>query len=879
MDRPAYRDVGFEGGRRRIKPNVFARIIRAVLRWRLLVVVLWTVLAVAGATFFRTTASIDMRADGLVRIDPTIADAERALAAAFPGTGEPIVAVVDAGDPRAARQAAAALAQAMSAEPRRFRDVFAPGTGTFFDEFGVLYLDKGRIEDIVRRIEQSAPLYRAIAASPDLGGFGALALQAARAISEGRSPQGLNALFLEAAETVKGRIQNARHDLDWPGLLKYSGSPDNTRWYVLAVPVFQAGEWDPERSSVLAARDLASAVVAKASGPVSVTLTGRPVLRAEPMGAPLQAILLPAVLSALLVMVVLGFGLTRPSLVIANLFSLAFGTMTFAGAVALISPRLDRLSISAMVIYFSSAALATIAMSLRAEQYQKADVANNTALMLAGHRLGSALFAWSLAIPIGCLAAYHSDFVSLINLVHITAVALPLAFLTAMTALPALLSLMWPASALGESHWLDLVADEDAPPAWAKLRQGLTVLLVVTAVLFGPLVAQIKIEIHPPPRTVGKAAQLFAELAGREPALLTAAHVLSPPGRAAGELAARLAKLPQVASVRWIESFLPPEEEQKRAILARLEGVLPHVPEAAPASDEAKLRADLSRLEQSLLDIANNPHSAAELRKAANELRRGLALLDKPDQAWGKTIRDLQDALFVRLPQLFQRVERLSSLPPLSLGRLDPDIVRHYVGPDGSWRIEVAPRDPAAVAGFAEAVSSIAPAATSIAFVEQAMTSVMRNGLGTVIAGMLVALLVAAAVVTRGILASLRIIIPPLLLVLIAGGWLVLTARGLRPEEISLAIVAIAMSSGAGLIAEQWDGDPNAWIEGGASAMARAILLAEILLAAAFATLMLSGWRQFNGFGGMTAGVVVALFAASFVVGSQLRHWTRWLQD
>ena len=61
------------------------------------------------------------------------------------------------------------------------------------------------------------------------------------------------------------------------------------------------------------------------------------------------------------------------------------------------------------------------------------------------------------------------------------------------------------------------------------------------------------------------------------------------------------------------------------------------------------------------------------------------------------------------------------------------------------------------------------------------------------------------------------------------------------------------MSSGAGLIAEQWDGDPDSWMEGSASAMARAILVAEILLAAAFATLMLSGWRQFQGFGGMTA--------------------------
>src|SRR5438105_1559011 len=238
MDRPAYRDFDAAApSLRRARPNIFARIVRLILEGPLYVVLIWVALAAAGSTYSALTTTLDFTGTGLVALDPELASAERALEAAFPGTGEPIVAVIDSDDPKAARDAAANLARAFAGEPHIFSAAYAPGTEQFFDRYGVLYLDRAEVENTVRRIEQSAPLYRAITASPDFAGLAALAGEAARAIAGGRSPQGLNALFQEAALTVRGEIEGHRHDLDWPGLVKHAAGPDSKHWYVLTTPL------------------------------------------------------------------------------------------------------------------------------------------------------------------------------------------------------------------------------------------------------------------------------------------------------------------------------------------------------------------------------------------------------------------------------------------------------------------------------------------------------------------------------------------------------------------------------------------------------------------------------------------------------------------
>jgi hypothetical protein len=144
--------------------------------------------------------------------------------------------ILSSPDRPAARQAAASLAADLRAEPRLFHEVAAPATGDFIDQYGPLYLDESALDEFVARIERSGPLYRAIAASPDIGGLATLAVEASRAITAGRSPQGLNLLFGEGAETVRSAAEERPRALDWPALIQEGNELPSFDWVVLAEP-------------------------------------------------------------------------------------------------------------------------------------------------------------------------------------------------------------------------------------------------------------------------------------------------------------------------------------------------------------------------------------------------------------------------------------------------------------------------------------------------------------------------------------------------------------------------------------------------------------------------------------------------------------------
>ena len=77
------------------------------------------------------------------------------------------------------------MAARMAEQTDVFRNVFAPGTGRFFDDNGVLYLSEEAVTNMVSRIERSAPLFQALSISPNLTGLSVLADQVAKAVAEG----------------------------------------------------------------------------------------------------------------------------------------------------------------------------------------------------------------------------------------------------------------------------------------------------------------------------------------------------------------------------------------------------------------------------------------------------------------------------------------------------------------------------------------------------------------------------------------------------------------------------------------------------------------------------------------------------------------------
>src|SRR5690349_15218028 len=198
----------------RLRPNSFARLARFCFRHGLIVIAAWVALAIPALVFAVTAMKIEMQDAVLVSADTAVAQEQSRLAAEFPEPSESIVAVIDSKDPELARSGAERMAARMGEQTSVFRNVFAPGTGRFFDEDGVLYLNEEGLSAMVARIERSAPLFQALSISPNLTGLSVLADQVARVAAEGRSPEVVAALFNDAARTVQAQVAGQRRDLD-----------------------------------------------------------------------------------------------------------------------------------------------------------------------------------------------------------------------------------------------------------------------------------------------------------------------------------------------------------------------------------------------------------------------------------------------------------------------------------------------------------------------------------------------------------------------------------------------------------------------------------------------------------------------------------------
>lgn len=866
---------------RRLKPNIFARLARLACLRPLTMLGLWVALVIPAFVFAAMSYRIELQESFLVAVDPVLAGEQARLNAEFPEPSESIVAVIDSKDPTLARHGAERMATRMAEAANVFRNVFAPGTGRFFDDNGVLYLSDEDVAGMVAQIERAAPLFQALSTSPNLTGLAVLADQVAKVTAEGRTPETVAALFTDAAKTVEAQIAGKRRDLDWPSLIELGVTIESQRWYVVASPV-ATDDADPMRHAVGEARRLADLVAAEFDGRVQVSLTGRPVLRALTPPINIRVLLLPALLSSVVLLVILGFGLSRFGPVMIVLLAAAI-TLVLVTALALaVIGYFDRLSLTFPVLFSGLFGLSATCLILRAEEAEYAGLGKRASLMLAAQSLGLPLLAWLTGLSVAGLCLIGSQFTGLQKLMIILAIMSVVIFLATLTLLPALLSLLRPVSleALDDEdetgHWLDGLMSQPASYGWWALRRGLAATLMAVAVLCAMLVPAFHFDNPSAVARNGNSPpeRLFGALAKREPSLLASGQILAEPGDTARALVRRLANLPEVEGVRWVEAFLPTGEADKRAILAKLQGVFPRNTTAVDDLSDDQLRADFTKLEDGLERIAAAPGAGPELARAANNLRRALLLMDSTGPAPAAALRQLERTFFVRLQLLLDRVDGLSRLEPLTIERLDPAIYRQYVSRDGLWRIEVQPRNPDDVEAFAAAMRSVTPQVAGAALIEADRYVVMRAAMPRFLGAFLIVIAITPLVLFRNFRKAARIWLPVFTVTLLGLGLAAMLGVHLYPESIAIFVLQVGFMLGAAILGESWYAAQAPGHQLAFSSRPRALLLSAFLVLAAFAPLVLSPLPAVVQFGKLLLVAMGLNLLGLFILLPQLRAWT-----
>jgi hopanoid biosynthesis associated RND transporter like protein HpnN len=188
-------------------------------------------------------------------------------------------------------------------------------------------------------------------------------------------------------------------------------------------------------------------------------------------------------------------------------------------------------------------------------------------------------------------------------------------------------------------------------------------------------------------------------------------YVLAPNKEAAESDVEKLIKLPEVSSVRTVESFIPSDQQPKLAAIRQLATVLNPVlrpdPNKKPPTDAdnvAALKAAADGLKQSA-GTQTGDGAAAAKRLAAD--------LVKLTEGGEGLRRRAHAAMIPPLNTALDQLRNYLHAQPVTLETLPPEIAREWVTQDGLFKVDVLPKgdpnDNETLRQFARAVQNVEP--------------------------------------------------------------------------------------------------------------------------------------------------------------------------
>jgi hopanoid biosynthesis associated RND transporter like protein HpnN len=413
------------------------------------------------------------------------------------------------------------------------------------------------------------------------------------------------------------------------------------------------------------------------------------------------------------VLTILFLALRSGRLILAVFVSLLVGlSITFALGLALVG-ALNLISVAFAVLFIGLGVDFGIQFSVRyrAERHEVDDL--HAALLNTAKYVGAPLTLAATATAAGFMSFLPTDYKGLSELGLLAGLGMIVAFLTSVTVIPALLMMFKPPGEPAEMGYKAL-----APVDRFMERQRIPVIvgtgLVVAAGL--PLLYWLQFDFNPINLRSPKVESVATFLDLRsDPAIGAASiYVLAPNLEAAKADIEKLSKLPEVSSVKTIESFIPDDQQPKLAAIRQLGTILNPVlrpdPSKKPPTDADNVAA-LKAAADSLRQSAGTQTGAGAT--AAKRLADDLAKLGDGDEALrGRAHKAMMPPLDTALDELRGYLQA----QPVALDNLPDEIKREWVTKDGGYKVEIVPtgdpNDNETLRAFARAVQEVEPNAT-----------------------------------------------------------------------------------------------------------------------------------------------------------------------
>ncbi len=863
--------------------EAFAHIARASSNHAWLVVIGFVMLAVFGAGLAATRLKVDTDPGLMISSDLDFRQQYKQFSKTFPAVENNFLFIVESDDPEESRKAAERVEKALLAKPDLFHHVVAPGVGTFFDDYGILYADTEDVKKIAEKIRESAPTFNALADQPNMAGLSGVLNEITAYTLAGRAPEGVDVFLKAIAETVDGETAGKSVPLDWSGLGGADEGPalTETRWYVLSQPILDFSEVESAARPMAEARRLMVDPAITADGKVTVELTGEAALNAEEFEAVTKGAALAGIISFTLVTVTVFFGLPAMVLIVPALSLIVLGFLINAGFATLSVGYLNMISVAFAVLFIGLGIDYAVHVVLRFAEHRAKGEPGAEAAVSAVRKTGPALALCTVTTALAFLAFTPTDFVGMAQLGIIAAGGLVIAFVASITLVPAILTLLPGQQEKFSRNMANLSSvsgKKASETSWLRSTATLVILACATVSLFMFSEARFDgdpINLKDPAAPTVKA---FMRILEDQPGEIYAGQVLVEPGQPAREMIAKLNALPEVKKVNAISDFLPEDQAAKLAELNPLRDVMPRVVNSSSDVGDEVRRRMVASISRNMKALSGAEDAPAALKTSAKRLQDSIAAFEEQNKdADGEATAKLERQLFVGLPDMLADINRLATTNTVSVEALQATLRERFVAPDGRWRLEVVPSQNMRNAGnleeFVKAMQSADPSVSgSPVDISGSADAVARAMILATLAALAMVVLLAWPAFRR-VRYVLLVLSPLVLAACLMVGYTVMFESPFNFANVIVLPLLLGLGVDSSIHYVMRAREETVATDVTGTSTPRAVLISAFTTIGSFGTLWLSSHRGMSSMGEMLTIAILVTLICTLIVLPQLMHW------
>ncbi|MGA9035604.1 MAG: MMPL family transporter [Pseudolabrys sp.] len=693
------------------------------------IIVLALVAAASAAVYSARHFAINTDVNKLISRELDWRQREAEFEKAFPGHFGSTLVVIDAPTAEYASRAAAEMGTKLNAQPQLFHSVNDIGGSEFFARNGLLYRPTEDVASFAKGLGQAAPLVGTLVGDPSLRGLTrTLSLGLIGVQSKLTTLDALARPLSMASATIEGVLAGRPASFSWQAMLNgQDPGPADLRRLIEVRPVLDFSALQPGQVSSKAIRQAASDLQLDKKYQARVRLTGSVPMADEEFATVQDGALENAIGTVITVLVILWLALKSARLIVAVFINLVVGLALTAAFGLMMVGALNMISVAFAVLFVGLGVDFGIQFSVRyrAERHDVPELA--PALVQAAEKIGVPLTLAAAAVAAGFLSFLPTDYRGVSELGQIAGVGMLIAYVTSITLLPALITVLNPT---GEAEPIGYSALAPIDRFLQVHRVPVIVGTLAVAVLGAPLLYYLTFDFDPihlrSPKT--ESISTLLALGGDPQAGSNSVNIITASLDEARSAADKLRTLPQVLEVKTLLSFVPQDQDKKLGLIRDLNrqlGPALQKPGSSKPPTDADNIAALNGMADQLNKIAGNTTGAG-----ADAAKRLAADAVKLAQANEETRARAQNAFIAPLETGIAQLRGFLTAQQISRDNLPAALKQLWVTPDGRARVEVAPKgdtnDTEVLRSFARAVLAVYPNATGgpISILESSRTVV-----------------------------------------------------------------------------------------------------------------------------------------------------------